>query len=227
MRSGSTLLKALLGSAPDVAHLPEVNFQKVLPSAKLREEMESEYPEGILLLKRPAWFNETRSYPRIDENHPVRRIILLRDVYETVRSVGRMIGGKRFDRFPGLWGHRLLAKHYWAPVTRNLLRQARTHSNESILIFYESLLTDPENETLRILKFIGSTQEKGFRSYTSPENAKWKWGSDDGSPRIRTREVQPPRELSPRDRQHRDTLCADPVIREIRENAGWASGKLP
>ena len=222
MRSGSTLLKALIATAPDVAHLPEVNFQKVLHSAKHRQELESSHAEPILLLKRPAWFQESQSYPRIPADFPVHRIILIRDVYETVRSVGRMMIGKTFDRIPGLWGQKLIATRYWAPITRNLLAHGQEHPIDSVTLTYESLLESPEERTLSIFQFLGSEQSTGIRSYSSPSDFKWKWGSDDGSPRIKSKEVQPPRKLGAKDQLRKDKICAIPRINEIRRAAGYS-----
>ncbi len=221
MRSGSTLLKALLATAPDIAHLPENNFQKTLPSAKRRSELEKEFPEPFLLLKRPAWFHESSSYPRIPEDSQAKQIILLRDAYDTVRSVGRMLWGKKFDRFPGLAGQRLLARRYWVPITRNLVDHAERNPDRAVVVRYEDLLAAPEEETLRLFQFIGSSQAEGLRSYSTPETFKWKWGSDDGSPRIRTKEVQPPRPPSDEDRRRADTLNAIPEIAEIRKRVGY------
>jgi len=221
MRSGSTLVKALIGSAPDIAHLPETNFRKILSSRAEREALEAAHPERILLLKRPAWFHETRSYPVVPENLPCRRVLLIRDVYETVRSVGRMLGGKTFDRFPGLWGQKWIARRYWAPVTRNLLEHYRLRPEDSLLIRYEDVLSAPEEKTLRIFRFLGSEQWEGIRSYESPENFRWKWGSDDGSPRIKSRTVLPPRELGEKDQQRKQLIAGLPEIQKIREAAGF------
>lgn len=221
MRSGSTLLKALLATAPDIAHLPEVNFQKVLRSQKTRAEIEAQSSSPILLLKRPAWFNETRTYPKVPHYPGLKQIILLRDVYDTVRSVGRMLIGKRFDRFPGFWGQKVIAKHYWCPITRNLIRHAEKFPEQTALVRYEDILAEPEKETLRLFQFIGSGQQEGLRSYSTPEDFKWKWGSDDGSPRIRTKEVQPPRPPGTLDQQRAEDLARIPAIAEIRRLAGY------
>ncbi|MGE9290400.1 MAG: hypothetical protein ACQKBT_05395 [Puniceicoccales bacterium] len=224
MRSGSTLLKALIASAPDVAHMPEVNFQSVLRSERKRRELELRYPEErILLLKRPAWFQETGRYPSIPEGIPVQRIILLRDVYETVRSVGRMMLGKTFDRIPGVWGQKWIARHYWVPITRNLLRHGIDHPETSITVRYEQILHNPERETQAIFQFLGSEQNEGIRSYETPENFRWRWGSDDGSPRIRSKEVLPPRDLGPEDQQRKEWICSLPEVKAMREAAGYVN----
>lgn len=222
MRSGSTLLKALIASASDIAHMPEVNFQTVLQSSKKRSELEAAHPnEKILLLKRPAWFHETKRYPIVAGDFPVQRIILIRDVYETVRSVGRMMMGKTFDRFPGLWGQKLIAKRYWAPITKNLLQHGQRVPDQSLTVRYEDILREPEKETLTIFRFLGSEQTEGVRSYSMPENFRWKWGSDDGSPRIKSKEVLPPRDLSPTDQARKKIICGFPSIQEVRIAAGY------
>ncbi len=223
MRSGSTLLKALLATAPDIAHLPEINFQTLLFSPRHLARLDQSVPEPVLLLKRPAWFHETRHYPVVPDDPSVKRIILLRDAYDTVRSVGRMLLGKRFDRFPGLWGQRFLARRYWVPATHSLLAHAARHSEVATTVRYEDILKHPEEETLRLFRFVGSVQDTGLRSYETPETFRWKWGSDDGSPQIRTRTVQPPRKPSTEDVRRAASIAAIPAVRDLRAQAGYAS----
>ena len=222
MRSGSTLVKALLGSAPDIAHLPETNFRAVLRSPARQAALERAHPKGILLLKRPAWFNEAWTYPRVPRERPVRCVVLLRDAFPTVRSVARMLGGKRGEQWSGLAGLRLLTRLYWAPVTRRLLAFAEAGEHAVAVVRYEDILERPEEETLRLFHFLGSAQAEGVRRYGEPENARWKWGRDDGSPRIRTREVQPPRPLGEADLRRKAALDRLPGITELRRRAGFA-----
>ncbi|MEM0965374.1 MAG: hypothetical protein AAGJ81_04370 [Verrucomicrobiota bacterium] len=220
MRSGSTLLKALLATADDVAHLPEIDFQKTLIQPKCLHELERTASEPILLLKRPCWFNETKTYPRIPDLPPVRCIVLIRDAYETVRSVGRMLIGRSFDRLPGAWGYRWIALRYWAPVTQSLLETHEARPSMSILTRYEALMEQPEEQTVRIFNFLGSEKTVGTRSYETPENFRWKWGSDDGSARIRTKTVQPPRTHTEKDLALKAKINSLPPIQRLREKAG-------
>ena len=222
MRSGSTLVKALLGSAPDIVHLPETNFRTILRSRTRQAALERAHPEGILLLKRPAWFNEAWTYPRMPGDPSVRCVVLLRDAFPTVRSVARMVAGKRGEQWTGLAGLRLLTRLYWAPVTRRLLAFAEGGEHPVAVVRYEDLLARPEEETLRLFRFLGSAQTEGVRRYGEPENAQWKWGRDDGSPRIRTREVQPPRPLGEADLRRKEALDRIPGVAALRRRAGFA-----
>ena len=64
MRSGSTLLKALLAEAEDVSNLPEQNFQKFVGDAQAAETIARLDEHPIIVLKRPGWYNEVGNYPR-------------------------------------------------------------------------------------------------------------------------------------------------------------------
>jgi len=87
MRSGSTLLKSLLANAPDTSHLAEVDFQKYdhTNSWKLKTLSNA----NILILKKPAPFDQ-QNYPLIPPVKKQKKIILVRDVYETVESIKTM-----------------------------------------------------------------------------------------------------------------------------------------
>ena len=65
MRSGSTLLKALLAEASDVSNLPEQNFQKFVSDAQAADKIAALDDNPIIVLKRPGWYNEIGSYPRL------------------------------------------------------------------------------------------------------------------------------------------------------------------
>ena len=54
MRSGSTLLKALLAEASDVSNLPEQNFQKFVSDAQAADKIAALDDNPIIVLKRPV-----------------------------------------------------------------------------------------------------------------------------------------------------------------------------
>ncbi len=119
MRSGSTLLKALMAAAPDISSLPETNFQK-FQSATAASEIASLCDERIVVLKRPAWFNETKRYPKLPNVPNAKRVIIARDVHTTTASLRKMVFRKVES-----WAPRSIdnwfANKYWAPVYANLL----------------------------------------------------------------------------------------------------------
>ncbi len=197
MRSGSTLLKALLGEAPDVSHLPEVNFQRyserrcTTPQTAL-DSLSRLSDRPILVLKRPAWYHETRRYPRLPNVPNLKTILLVRDVYETVQSLRRMTF-RGLARVVGPCVNSWLASGYWAAITENLTRLADVKQQQTMLIRYEDLTADPVTVTSQLFQWLGSERREGVDAYSEPEDAHWRWGRDDGGSRIRSLRVQPPR----------------------------------
>ena len=223
MRAGSTLLKSLLGSATDVSNLPEVNFQRYRrPDGYQRMSELSEEP--ILVLKHPAWVYEVRTYPRLPPYPRLKKIVLTRDVYDTVSSIRRMLFG-RTARFLQYFGNRLWAEKYWCAVYENLLSLDIENSTHTTWVRYEDLLLNPVQETERLFQFIGSQQKEGISSYRKPEKHTWKWGQDDGSERIRTLEVQPPRSGTYDNHKLLRVIENSPRISALRSRLGY--GPLP
>ena len=54
------------------------------------------------VLKRPAWYHEVFSYPRLPAVDSVKAIILVRDIYETIVSLRQMTFGKLATRMAPL-----------------------------------------------------------------------------------------------------------------------------
>lgn len=219
MRSGSTLLKALLAEADDVMGFPEVNFQNPQNIARILSEHTDDQPP-IKLLKKPCWYQESRSYPRLPSFDRVKTIVLVRDVYDTVVSLRKMTFRKLagvFSPFVTGW----LARVYWVNVTSRLIRQAEMFAETTRLVRYEDLVSAPEKITAELFAFVGSTRTTGTRTYSPPENYRWRWGSDDGSPNIRTLEVQPPRPAVLDDQRLLNVIKQCPVIARIRAHLGY------
>jgi len=208
MRSGSTLLKALLATAPDVSDLPEINFQKYRKPEKLNRLS----AEPIMVLKRPAWFNETHSYPKLPPFPGLKKIVLVRDVYETVESLRKMVFRKAAGKLDGA-GNRFLAGFYWRRVTENLLALTEAGDPDTLLVKYEELTADPIRQTARLFRFIGSEQAEGTDRY-SPPSYEWKWGRDDGGKVIQTLRVRAPKPT---------TYINEVLLRVIRNSAGLAA----
>lgn len=190
MRSGSTLLKALLAEADDVSNLPESNFQKFSGKSNARPLIELLADESIILMKRPAWYTECRSYPRLPDVSHLKIILLTRDVYDTVQSCRKMTFWKAQGLASSFADH-WLVNRYWCSITKSLLRCFEDESLDTTLIRYEDLTEQPIEETRRLFQFIGSQQAEGVDTYSPPENFKWRWGRDDGSSNIRSLKVQP------------------------------------
>ena len=217
MRSGSTLLKALLGASPDVSHLSETNFQCLTPAD--RKNLVQKHAEPILILKKPAWYHETRCYPRLPQVTGLKKIVLIRDAADTIASLNRM--SFRFAHKPMLrlstpW----LLKRYWLPVTRQLHQNFPPGKN-TMIVRYEDLCAQPLEQTARMFRFLGSERHEGTDTY-SPPQGHWKWGSDDGSDTIRSLRVRPVLK-----RQHPkvllDAITSSKETQDLRAALGYLS----
>ena len=220
MRSGSTLLKALLAESEDVSNLPEQNFQKFVGDDQAAETIARLDEHPIIVLKRPGWYNETNSYPRIPSVEGLKTIVLIRDCYDTVESLRKMT----FRRLSGLvsrFTNGWLAKHYWAGMTRSLLELHDDPTHETLLVRYEDLTARPLEETARMFDFIGSSQKMGVDSYSKPEDFRWRWGSDDNSDNIKSLTVQA-RTAKPQTHQALVELIeSNEQINQLRKRAGY------
>ncbi|MEL6635583.1 MAG: sulfotransferase [Bacteroidota bacterium] len=204
MRSGSTLLKSLLATAPDTSHLPEVDFQTYTAQNAWRIKTLSNRP--ILILKKPAMFDDP-NYPQFPPLPGVKKIVLLRDAYETVVSLRKMIA-KAYPELADTWTAEKLLHDYWLPLYRKLTDDPRLQGDDTLVIRYEDVLAQPIDQTQRIFAFIGSRQREGVDSYAPPSSYQWAWGNDDGGEKIKSHRVQA-QEL------RRD----DPVLVELIENS--------
>ncbi len=219
MRSGSTLLKALLAEADDVLNLPETNFQNSRVVAKILAQHQRNDPP-IKVLKKPAWYQESKRYPTIPTIENVRTVALVRDVYATVISLRKMtFRGLANVSAPFVTGW--LAKSYWANVTRNLVHLAHSRPHDVKLIRYEDIVANPIAVTKGLYAFIGSSKAEGTKKYSAPKDYSWRWGSDDGSPNIKTLEVQPPREKRATESRLLKIMESCDQVKSLRRELGY------
>jgi hypothetical protein len=221
MRSGSTLLKALLANAPDISNLPEVNFQRW--NAPRFAVTVDEIPqlarlasERIVVLKRPAWYHEGGRYPRFPAIPGTKAILLVREPYDTVQSLRKMVFGFA-ERVMSPWVDRWLLKRYWQPVTETLLELGSQGKDEYHLVSYEALVRQPTLVTRGLFRFVGSQQLQGCDTYQPPRGRRWRWGTDDNSVKIRSLQVKPPRPTvgGPENRRLQDWIDGDPTIQQV------------
>ena len=186
MRSGSTLLKSLLSVAPDTSHLPEVDFQRYVGknSWKLRALSKSK----IIILKKPATYHDP-DYPQIPPLPGHKKIVLVRDVYDTVQSLKKM-NNKAYPHLDAEWTYDKLVREYWYPVYKNIADKIDLQGADTLLVRYEDLIDRPLEETQKIFHFIGSVQQEGVDRYEPPRDYQWQWGKDDGGPKIKSLKVQ-------------------------------------
>ncbi|MDA8528251.1 sulfotransferase [Opitutaceae bacterium] len=220
MRSGSTLLKALLAQAPDISDLPETDFQRYVAPAQ-RTELEGLSDERILLLKRPGWFNDIGRYPRLPDHPNVRAIALVRDTYAFGLSARKMA----FRHVPFLQrsglGNRFLVERYWRGVNQRLLDLSRENEVPTLLVRYEDVLTDPIGQTAAMFKFLGSSQTAGVETYSRPQGYSWRWGKDDGGAVIKSLKVQPQRPIDYADRKLFAAIKSSEPTLKLRRALGY------
>lgn len=219
MRSGSTLLKALMSAAPDISSLPETNFQK-FQSDNAEEEVSSLSKERIIVLKRPAWFNEIDSYPRLPNVANSKRIILARDVHTTTASLRTMAFRKAEPLIPKR-ADNWLANSYWANVYLNLQRRFPDDGISNFWIRYEDLVKEPIQWTGKLFRFLGSERSEGTDSYPPPSGYDWKWGTDDGGDKIKSLTVQAPR-IPQSSLDILERVKDLPNVKQAREKLGYA-----
>lgn len=189
MRSGSTLLKSLLANAPDVSHLPEIDFQKYVTR---RYRLNTLSTKRIIVLKKPAPFSD-RTYPVFPQVKNFKIIILVRDVAEVTISIKKMLDSE-YPQLAERWNNEALICDYWFNTYQQIIDKVHFPSDTVTLVRYEDLVANPIKETERLFKFIGSEQTEGVNTYAPPDKYEWKWGNDDGGKKIKSLVVSPSRE---------------------------------
>jgi hypothetical protein len=152
----------------------------------------------IVVLKRPAWYNEVFSYPKLPKGSKYKVIVLVRDAYPTVCSMRKM----SFGRFASLVSpvvNRWLV-HHWTSITERIYKLSRSLGKNAYLVRYEDIVEKPLETTKELFSFIGSSRRTGVKKYNSPGNFKWKWGKDDISEKIRSLKVKAPKPHGYKDR---------------------------
>lgn len=219
MRSGSTLLKALLAEAPDISNLPEKDFQKYYGDPKALEKISALDEHPIVVLKRPGWYNEIGRYPRIPKIEGLKTVLLIRDAYETVESLRKMTFRKAAP-WMSRWVDGWLAKRYWLGMTQSLWKLHEDEAFDTYLVRYEDLTQNPIDETKKLFEFVGSKQQGGVDTYSKPDGFRWRWGSDDNSANIKSLRVQS-RPAKPRKNSRLVDLLNDPKVADLRARLGY------
>lgn len=182
MRSGSTLLKALLGEAEDTCHINEFDFQKNQSKYITYFDIyRFTFLYPIAILKQPSNYDNFKSYPNYP-NIPHKKIILVRSPLYTINSLINMN--------TVLKNHKTLSflMEYWANTYINLFKY--TEDSNSTEVHYHTLTHNPKKITQNLFSFIGSSQKNGTETYSAPKKG-WKWGYDDGGDVIQLKKVVP------------------------------------
>lgn len=181
MRSGSTLLKAVLAEGGDVSHLPEVDFQKF--SNNLYNFYRQVYglsQKRILVLKYPG----VAMIPLTPVSERVKVIVLIRDTYEVVQSIiKRNKDTELRTKTKSEW------VEYWAKTYRRILTSVNNSAFQKCFLRYEDLIQNPKEVTKKLFAFIGSSRIEGADHYSKPTDFEWEWGKDDGGEKIKKLQI--------------------------------------
>ena len=213
MRSGSTLLKALLGAAPDVSHLPEVRFHHLnLNKYAFYNRFCRLADEPIIVLKHPVWFTDPIHRFPIPPLARIRVLCLVRDCYPALASVKAMPG----EAIPT---DEVLVR-YWVDTVERILVKHDRLGERSRLVRYEDIVQDPVPVTRTLFQFIGSKMPDGVATYAPPDGDAWTWGHDDGGDKIRTREVLGD-DASPQDPALLEIIRDNQAVVALRARLGY------
>jgi hypothetical protein len=192
IRSGSTLLKALLAEAPDISHLPEIDYQDYYTNKySFYRRVYFLSKKRIIVLKSPHWFKNATVRRFIPDIRHIKIVILTRDVFDVVKSLRECFQVAKFKDL-GKEGF----VNYWCDVYECILDSIKKTKKEVCVIRYEDLVSKPKEITSRLFSFVGSSKRDGVDCYHEPEDFKWKWGSDDGGDKIKHLKVVTNRGIS-------------------------------
>ncbi len=213
MRTGSTLLKALLATRDDVSDLPEMVFSRYHEAAAI-------CCKKIVVMKAPAYFHFSR-YPVLPREVFAKKIILVRHPYDTILSLHKMNLKTNLLQALGLREKELL--HYWKSSYLSILNHITYPAEDVIVIRYESLIGNPIKTPHQLFKFIGCQNTKGTSTYKKPEKYAWQWGHDDGGPIIKTLEVQNNKRLAYSNDKLMTFIQTDPSTLHLLKLFGYYS----
>lgn len=215
-RSGSTLLKALLGEAPDISHLPEVDYTRygkygVSPYYVYRRAyFLSE--KRIVVLKYPGV--TIKLLPPLDR---FKIIVLTRDAYGVVQSLRE----RRKDTEQKHLTKADWVRH-WCRIYQMILDSVRSMNADFCLVRYEDILKDPRAATKKLFAFLGSRQTEGVERYQQPKGFRWEWGKDDASEKLKgLKIVQEHSREKAQDGELLDIIENSPDARALREEFGY------
>jgi len=225
MRSGTTLLKSLLGEAYDASNLPETDVVRYSKYSKYRAyyELSRLSDKRIIVLKKP-YLDRT---PPLDRLVCDQMIIMIRNPYDTVRSLRNMTA-QEDPSVRAKFEHQLTREEALALWIRQyswwLSQKDRLDATVQI-VRYEDLTSNPVSVTQELFTFIGSDSQDGVQQYSQPQSFSWEWGKDDGGPVIRSLQVQSGHDRHPHDATLRRAIDRSEEVQFILRAAGYPYGQ--
>jgi hypothetical protein len=189
MRSGTTLLKALLGEAGDVSHLSEIKLRSYRTEDRFTvyHRFRQLSDKRITVLKDPAPYRYLEEYPHISIARS-KVLIAARDIHGVIPSLQKM---NRQTRMRYRENQIADLVDYWCRAYERVLNVTAAMSPDTVkIVKYEELTNNPRETMSAVFQFVGSKKREGVSEYGLPETGEWKWGTDDGGETIRTRSVQ-------------------------------------
>jgi len=217
MRSGTTLLKALLAEGLNVSHIEEVNYQDYRKYNKYYAYYQIYWlsKEKIIVLKSPGY----KKCPFAKEFIRLKIIVLTRNIIDNVESLKKMTLIAK-NVFPAPWDNKL-AINYWCQTYESILNDKEIGSHDIVYIKYEDLAEKPVEVTKRLFSFIGSSSNNGVNTYNQPENVTWKWGRDDGGNKIKILRVVKPEDIETQDEELLKLLKESGRVRHLMNIFGY------
>lgn len=208
MRSGSTLLKALLSTREEISDLPEIPFNSALLLNNIKP---------IVVVKSPAYY--------FDCNYPVlpsissMKLLIIRKPYDTIMSLQNMNTTVTPESVEVLNNETLLLD-YWIMIYKNILKKIGLNATDTMVVRYEDLVRDSVFTTHNIFKFIKCSNTRGTNRYSAPTDYKWAWGKDDGGAIIKTLTVQNVKRME-RNLRLESLITANIEVRDILRQYGY------
>lgn len=178
MRSGSTLLKALLAEAPEAQHFNEVRFYRGENRYNAYYHYWRMSKKSILIVKSPANISDYLNYPELP-NLSSNKILLIRNPTNTIASILKM------NDILGVQQEVEEIVNYWCETYDKLALM----KHKCKVVHYEEILRTPIELTNELFRTIGSKRNTGTNTYSLPASGKWDWGIDDGGELIKQLKV--------------------------------------
>jgi len=214
MRTGSTLLKALLAEAPDVSKLPEIVFTDIFKKNRHSTYFDVYRLSGkrIIVLKEPIWFSfQDYICPPLKN---IKVIILIRNPIDVTKSLEIRWKRKEYREFVD----------YWCRTYESILDNKYLMEHDRFFVKYEDLVENPETITKNLFSFIGSLQSEGVSTYNFPKDHQWKFGEDDGGEHIKSLKVQRiSYKLTEEDRELFEIINDSKRVSYLRDRFGYNS----